>query len=361
MATQTTYTYSISQNFPNKLVNSDTLTIQIQKSTISVALLSISTIDNTCNITFKDVLSSTDQATLNEIVATHTGVATSALNIDSNGRLLVVPTKMSEMRKTIVTHDFTDPTTWYQTAKYITNETAANSGNNQQYTLANKYVIDTYHGLITREDYLLDADGYSYRVEVFVNDVQKLEQDPFYGTGGDYTVDYKDGYVNFISPLQPTDMVTVNYHAMVNSLFVIKPSPGKQLTIYNCEIQFGTDCVLLDSCVFCPYGLVDVFSPSSIPTIPSGTLIPLDTPTVYKAFSDFQNDATKAYPVYPAIGGNNWRAQTEPIMVMCWDYVSSIPLRSDYGMEIKLQLQHDTPFQGWYATATFYCVEENIP
>jgi hypothetical protein len=27
-------------------------------------------------------------------------------------------------------------------------------------------------------------------------------------------------------------------------------------------------------------------------------------------------------------------------------------------MEIRLKLEHDKPFTGWYATATFYCTTE---
>lgn len=360
MPTETTYTYSISQDFPNKMVNPDMLVTQIQDSTITISLYTLTTVDDACNITFRDVLSSTDKTTLDQIVATHTGAPTPSNSLDSSGRLIVVPQKNTAARKTIVSHDFTDPTTWYQTSEYITNETLQNYGDNLKYTFANQYIIDTYHGLITREDYLKDADGYSYRVEVFVDGVQKAEQDPHLGYGGDYIINYKDGYLTFNFTIPDGYMVTANYHKMINSLFTIKPDSGKQLQIYNCEIQFGTDCVLTDSCVFCPYGLVDIFAPSYIPTIPSGTLIQIDTPTVYKAFSDFQNDASKAYPIYPAIGGNNWRAQIQPMVIMSWDYVSSTPLRADYGMEVRLQLQHDIPFEGWYATATFYCIEENL-
>ena len=71
--------------------------------------------------------------------------------------------------------------------------------------------------------------------------------------------------------------------------------------------------------------------------------------------SDFQNDAQRSYPVYPAVGGTNWRAQIQPIIVFDWDYVSALQICSDDGMYITMRLQHDTPFTGWFATVTFYC------
>jgi len=74
MATPTTYTYSISGNFPNHAVAPDRLTLEIRTSSIVTALDSITTIGDACNILFKDVLSVGDKATLDAIVAAHSGV-----------------------------------------------------------------------------------------------------------------------------------------------------------------------------------------------------------------------------------------------------------------------------------------------
>ena len=75
----------------------------------------------------------------------------------------------------------------------------------------------------------------------------------------------------------------------------------------------------------------------------------------YKAFSDYQAKAKKAYPAYPPMGGNGWRAQKRSIYSYNWDYDGTIGLESAKGMSLKLSLEHDTPFEGWLSTMTFYC------
>ncbi len=74
MPTPTTYTYSISGNFPNHAVAPDRLTVEIDQSTIVTALVSITTDGDNCYILFKDVLSVGDKATLDAIVAAHSGI-----------------------------------------------------------------------------------------------------------------------------------------------------------------------------------------------------------------------------------------------------------------------------------------------
>jgi hypothetical protein len=127
------------------------------------------------------------------------------------------------------------------------------------------------------------------------------------------------------------------------------------------EAQFAIDTEMNDSIVFQPRGKVDVFAPQLVNNpYPSGTIIPLENPTIYKAYSDFLNDAIKVYPVSKALGGGNWRATPIEMAVFNWDYVSSTEFRSDYGMEVQLRLQHDVPMSGWYATVTFYCTAESL-
>jgi hypothetical protein len=70
----TNYTYSIDNDFPNRQVDSDSLTTQINASSIgSAALLYIETTGDDCDIWFDGPLSSGDQTTLDGIVAAHTG------------------------------------------------------------------------------------------------------------------------------------------------------------------------------------------------------------------------------------------------------------------------------------------------
>lgn len=256
---------------------------------------------------------------------------------------------------TLFSHDWSDKTTWRETAVRVVDEVATDSGDHLTYSVAHTFLIDTYHGKVTGEDYLKDADGHGLRVVVKVNDVAKTEQDPHYGTGGDYTVNYDAGTVTFLSALDPADVVKVTYHYAVSSLFTVAPSEGKVLTVDFVEVQFSADIQLTDSIVFQPYGYVDVFAPQLMPGIPSGTKIPLGDPLIYKTITDYQNDAIRSYPKYPAIGGNGWRGCPQEILVMDWDYLRAKPLVASAGMELRIFLQHETPFGGYYATATFYC------
>jgi hypothetical protein len=362
------YDYTISTAFPNAKVAPDRLTSEIQASSITVAIDNISTVGDTCAVSFKAALSAGEQTTLAALVAAHSGVALAdaatnvvvSMPVTSDGRLRVAGEKSDAAKKTIISHDWTDKTTWCEAAVRVVDEVASVDTPYTVYALAHTNVIDSYHGKFSQEDFMLDAAGYSYRAVVKVNDVAKTEQDPHYGTGGDYTVNYATGKVTFLSALQSTDVVKVTYHYATSSVFTIKPEAGKALKLEFAEVQFSADVVLTDSVVFQPYGLVDVFAPQLMPGVPSGTKIPLGNPVIYKSVSDFQNDAVKAYPVYPVLGGSGWRGSPQPTIIFDWDYVSSTLLRSDYGMEIRLSLQHDEPFGGWFATSTLYCLSEAL-
>jgi hypothetical protein len=278
-----------------------------------------------------------------------------------DGKIKVSQEKTSGDRLNHFTHNFTDKTTWYQTSTYIQNQQATNSGNNTNYTLPHQYLIDTYHGKLTFEDNLVDSSNNSYRVQVKVNNILKIEQDPHFNSGGDYIVNYPDGIISFLTPLNPQDTVTVSYHYATSSLFIIKPQAATTLLIDHIESQFSLDVEINDSLQFEVYGIADFFlTPQQMQYlgIPSGInyKIMLQRHT-YKTMTDFYNDTVKSYPIYKAIGNpSNWRSQKTDVTLLVWDYLASIPLSSKKGMEIHIKLQHDTPFDGYLATASVYCL-----
>jgi len=277
-----------------------------------------------------------------------------------DGRVRQSSEKSTLSRVTLFTHDWTDPTTWYTTAATVLAEVAVDSGDHFTYGLAHVMVIDTYHGKISQEHFLKDGAALSFRVAVRVNAVAKTEQNPHFGTGGDYTVNYELGKIIFLVALAPTDVVEVDYHYMTSSRYILPPTPGKNLRLETAEVQFSLDVEMTDSVYFQPYGLVDYFAPQLVAGgfVPTGTKIPLGDPFIYKKMSDFQNDAMRSYPPYPALGGSNWRAMP-PLVIFNWDYAASTLLLSAAGMEIHVFLEHDTPFGGAFATATFYCISED--
>jgi len=93
--------------------------------------------------------------------------------------------------------------------------------------------------------------------------------------------------------------------------------------------------------------------------IPSGTLIQLVTPDKYKTMCDFINDANGMYPEMPPLGGTGWRGCPKKVYSFPWDFQTTTDLRSSSGMELRVYLEHDTPYTGTYVTGTFYCLRVN--
>jgi hypothetical protein len=278
------------------------------------------------------------------------------------GRFPTAAARPVAPKLTFITPNWCDKTTWYSGSEEVT-ETATDTGDHTIYSVSHPNMIDVYHGKITFEEQLKDDDGSNYRVQVKVNGVIKVEQDPHPASGGDFIIDYAAGRVTFLTALQPTDVVEVRYHYAQRATYVIMPSPGKRLYIGSVEVQFSDDIVLNDTFVFQAYGLVDVFAPQLMAppySLPSGTKIPLGDPLVYKTMNDLLNDSNGAYPAYPASGGSNWRALKKSAYIFVWDYtVGTTCLEAAYGMEIHIDLQHNTPCGGTFGVATLYCTSED--
>lgn len=279
----------------------------------------------------------------------------------SSGKNIVSMFPTEGVRTTIVTHNWADKTTWYQKSTRVVQEVPTTTVSGTTYTLNNPYVIDTFHGRIWDEDDLRDASNNSYRVvveaDVGAGWVTKTEKDPHTNVG-DYTVTYASGIVNFSPAIAEDAQVRVTYYYAGSSEFTIKPDTGKVLQIRNVEVQFSQDVELNDTVDFIAYGYVDFFAPHLVPYLGAGTKIPLGT-TRYKTMYDFQAEANGGMPVIPAIGGPSWRGIQNPIIVFPWNYAALMNLYSSSGMEIRIKLQHDVPFDGEFGTATLYCLSED--
>lgn len=307
------------------------------------------------DITFGDALDAAEQDMLAGIVSAHTAKAPPGEKKTADGVLRVAVEKPDTSKKTCYTHNWSDRTTWYTDAARVVDEVAVDSGDLITYNLANEYVIDTYHGKITQEDFLADDGGNSYRVVVTVDDVAQVEIDPHTDVG-DYTVDYASGAIIFETAQAVSAVVKVTYHYAQGSKFVIQPAPGKMLKLDMVEVQLSADVALTDTLLFNVYGLADVFAPG---VFPPGTIIPLGNPLVFKTMSDYYNDAVRSYVKYPPLGGSSWRGSDQEFYVLDWDYIRSTYLYHSYGMYIEVSLEHDSPFGGSFASATFYCTSED--
>jgi len=81
----TKYTYSISVDFPNSIVDTSRLTDEIRVSAIVTALNRIDTAADNCDVWFNDALSGGDQTLLDGIVAVHSGATVDGDPIGSLG------------------------------------------------------------------------------------------------------------------------------------------------------------------------------------------------------------------------------------------------------------------------------------
>jgi hypothetical protein len=272
-------------------------------------------------------------------------------------------TKPNRPKLTFITPNWCDKTTWYSDSTRVVEEVAGDSGDHTTYELDHQNVIDNFHGKLSFEDYLKDNSGNSLRVVVLVNGTPKAERDPEVGIGGDFTVDCANGRVTFFSALQPSDEVKVSYSYAGSSRFVVKPTTGKILRIDKVEVQFSANVVMNDWVVFQPYGYVQAFAPELMQppyNLPENYLIPLGDPLVYKTLLDLINDCNRSYPAYPALGGSNWRGYSQPVHIFAWEYdVGATELHSALGMEVHIDLRHNVPNGGDFATATLYCTTED--
>ena len=268
----------------------------------------------------------------------------------ADGKRIVSVWPTEGTRRTIVTHNWCDRTTWYQKSVAVVDAVPTAVVLGTSYSLAHTNVIDTWHGK------LWDEDNLGHRVVVKVDGVTKTEQDP-HNNVGEFTVNYSAGIVTFTPPVSVAAVVLVSYHYATTSEFTIAPTAGKVLKIRTVETQFSVDVTLNDTVDFTAYGLVDVFAPELMPGVPSGTKIPLST-TRYKTMQDFQAESNGALATIPVIGGAGWRGIPQPIIVFPWDYAAMLNLSAAAGMEIRIKLQHDAPFGGGFATATLYCLSE---
>jgi hypothetical protein len=251
--------------------------------------------------------------------------------------------KAEGARKTAVTPNWCDKTTWYYKATKQTGQTLTDQGAHTNYdSPTSKSWVDNYHGRYSSEDFLKTEGDDVPRMKVYVDSVEKTEQDPHTGSGGDYTVDYLNGRVTFLSALSAEAVVTADLWEIGGSCWILKPDAGKKLKITSAEVQFSADISIKDSVTFQLYV--------------GGS--PYGDPVVYKTMVDYINEANGSKPPIPATTESSptWRDLTVDVITYPWDYQAVTELKSSLAMEIRVELEHDVELGGTIATATFYCL-----
>lgn len=278
--------------------------------------------------------------------------------LTADGKQEVVSNPRSGLTdRVVVTHNYCDPTTWFQGSIRVTDEVAIDSGDGLTWNLANVNVIDMTHGKVYDEDHSKLGESHQYAVVVTVDAVSVSEQPPFVGTGGDYTVDYAAGTITFSSS-QAGSTILVSYSYAGDSISTLTPSEGMTLLVEYAEVQFSDDVELTDTLVNGIDGYVEVFAPSLAVSnggpIPDGTLIELDRWN-YKTIDNVIEEAVGALPKIPAFGTNARKSTGRNVFP--FRYNSAKALISSHGLRSKFLCENDIPLGGERVTITFYCVE----
>lgn len=281
-----------------------------------------------------------------------------------SGKLVISTWPTEGARTTVISPNWADPTTWYSSSTHISHEVASATTPGTVYQLAHSNIIDTSHGKISGEGVLVSSGALCCTLTVSGTvsgtGVFYTEVDPHTGVG-DYTLDYLTGVITFSPAIAADAEVKATYHYETGSLFTIAPTAGKALKIKNAEVQFSDDVEVTDTVLFQLFGLVDVFAPQLLQVnggpYPPGTKILLNT-IAYKTMMDYINESNGALPAVPQLGGAGWRA-SPALHVFPWRYQAMTELKSSLGLEIRISLEHEVPFNGTVATATFYCLSED--
>lgn len=387
----TTYTYSISQDFPFGVVSIERLSNEITESqSIVIKLNGVSSSETQVFITFLSDLSVNEQTALDSIVAGHSGAP---LADSSVTRVSYEKPELTE--KWFHSYNWCDPTTWFQRSVRVTGEVLTRIGNSShKFKANNSWIIDLVHGKYTEEDEISEP----YLAKVYVDGQLQTENMPLaYSNGSrDYELDYRSGIVTFHEPIESQSIVTMDYSWAYNSTYRIVPEPGTRILIQDAEAEFTTDFDMRDTVIYQAFvwaqvaalqagvnlptlqfiltqqyggtrdslmqflGLVDGYGQPLQRDLQPLDKVPIDVEKrTYKTYWDFKAQSNGNYPVIPSVGGQLRGTRADSI-THPFNYRGRKTLDSAIGAEARIWLKTHTPFgtDQSKATATFYCLQE---
>ena len=355
----TTYTYSISEKFPNGLIP-EHLRTEIDASSITIALVSINGAGDVLSLIFKADLSSDELATLEIVFANHD--PSPSVNVPmpvsvSNTAFVTEKPQSIGDRVWAYSHDFCDRTTWYTASVRVVDEImGSGDGQTNVFKLANEHIIDVTHGKITDEHMIVPSQtqgGTSYAIEVKING--SIYQERTFGeTDGDYEVDYNSGQVTFFTPPSVGTSISASYfyspEVAGRSTFCLIPPPTKNIILTDVYVQVSKDLVMTDSIetgIFVPdpqTGQYYLYPPSR---------------TVWKRIRDMVNYCDSVTPIIPAGLGGEQRGLENDTMIFWIQYSSPVTLQGQYGIHLRFWTAHDRTFQGEFATVSCFGIYED--
>lgn len=384
----TVFTYSVSVDTANGAVAASKLDQEVRSSAITVALSGVLVENDTLTITFKADLSVQEEIDLDALVSAHDGVPVPGGDVSSSGNIVVALERVQAdgIPKVAVaprvgseaiyaTHNFCDQTTWYSESTRVVEEALSDSGGGLVWTSTNQHWINLREGRVLDEEGIVadqavfessDPHGYAVLVEVSTDGgttwTEMNQHPPFEPSGGDYGVDYTAGTITFDST-QAGNLVRASYSYESGSGWIMRPLPGKMLSIEKAEIQFSIDAQFDGDIVMEAYGLVEIFAPplaaSNGGPLPDGTPIPINE-TRYKTVAQLLDESVGTFAKFPALGGAA-RGTTQDMYILQFHYAAAKLLFSSLGMFLKLSTSSGVEWGGLRATSTFYLTSKEDP
>lgn len=326
-----------------KQVNVESLKLEIEASTITVALDKITLLGTDLDVYFKASLTTAEETTLTAVVDAHVYSATSPtaqkVLLDekktTSGLTKVSVYEPEGAAATVVTHNFADKCSWYQ-GSIESLDTAMTTSDNLTYVASGKtHWIDLMSGRLYDEDNVMAAASNKYKPIVKVDGIEVT-------TG--FTIDYEAGSVTF--GIAQTGVVTTSFWYASTSYYSLRPKSGKRLSIKAAEVQFCQGVTLPGPFVFAPW-FVDH------PTY--GTMEIPGQSVKYKNFKDFISACNLGQGLIPAIGD-----VLKDTHVFPFNYARPKPIKHSEYIEIRVYCTNHTPLDyqagGQFATATFYVI-----
>ena len=304
---------------------------------------------------------------------TSTGALARALSKKVSGDATPVSIKSRNetnfLQWTIVSHDYTDKTTWYQKSVQISNEILTGTSSNTVFPSANGNWINPDHPKLYNQSYNTGVSPYGqtslwmpdgsrlaksfFRPIITINDIPQ--------TSG-FSIDYATGIITFSSSVVGT--VKATYFYATTSEFILFPrTSGVIWQVPRVEVN-TTSSLIFDATTYFQYWRDPTFSFST------GAFMVAEMP--YQSFMQLQSSATTGADIYPPMGGtglmspsaeNGWgigykRGTDQSSVIIPWTYRKPFVMTASSFDTIRLFTGGDNVHRGAdYLNATFY-VEE---
>lgn len=303
---------------------------------------------------------------------TSTGALARALSkkvsLDSMPVSIKSRSEPSFMQWTIVSHDYTDKTTWYQMSTQVTDESLTGTVGDTIFPSANLFWINPDSPKLYNQSYnrgtvpydqvaLWMPDGTlrpksDFRPIITIDDVPQ--------TSG-YTINYATGTVTFSSTV--SGVVKATYYKATTSDFILRPRQNVVWEIPRVEVN-TTSSLILNGSTYFQYWRDPAFQ-----YVISAYML---AEMMYQSFAQMQASATTGADVYPAMGGtgvmpataeNGWasgqlRGTDQIPVILPWVYRKPFVMKYSSNDVIRLFTTNDVVHLGAdFLTATFYIEE----